>query len=620
MAALSAHDDLAREAIDVLVEHEESARCVLLAEDLVARGHPRYAGELLSRVDALSAAARAFAEANLPRRAAQAYELSGSPIEAAKVLEAALRAERGDDASRLALAQLLARHDRTEAAIRNLQQLRRGHTHRAEGLPLLGRLLSSLGYEEAVREVQAEMHDLGIDEVCDADSGPAAKVDAEPPAPNEHAARRVLFGRYEVVRDVASTAHARVVEAIDRLTTERVAVKIFAASLRGAGRDALRRFEREARALSEVQHPAVVSLGAYYPEGPAMVLEWMPGGDLAGLMRSEPIAPARAAEIAGAVLAAIGHAHRLGILHRDVKPANILFDAIGTPRLSDFGAAHLGDLSTTATAGAIGTFAYMSPEQRLGRPATVASDLYAVGALLHEMLTGSPAEPVESGGTSRALRDAHPELTEAHDALLARLLARDPAERPADAYEARTSLSALDWPIHFATRPESRRPRESTRPPPNGGDRLSPVVDVAESRHAGRLMHDEWLGRDILVLPLDEASLDAARAFARASHTSLPTVLRVLTAEKQIWIDRPLGRCLADLGRGPSPDELDRLQEAISALHAAGGAHGTLDDEHLYDGCGELCIAFPRELSDPAQPNEEVQRADVSALERLQSS
>src|SRR5206468_3801550 len=140
--------------------------------------------------------------------------------------------------------------------------------------------------------------------------------------------------------------------------------------------------EREARALAQLRHSNVVPMRDYIPEGPAIVLGWMPGGSLADLMRREAIAPARAIEIACAVLGALGEAHRLGILHRDVKPSNVLFDAIGASRLSDFGAAHLGDLSTTATAGAIGTFAYMSPEQRLGRPATIASDLYAVGAIL----------------------------------------------------------------------------------------------------------------------------------------------------------------------------------------------------------------------------------------------
>src|SRR6185436_12174263 len=197
-------------------------------------------------------------------------------------------------------------------------------------------------------------------------------------------------------RDVATTQHARVIEAFDRINGDLVAVKLLAGIHEGTGRDALLRFEREARALAQLRHPNVVPLRAYHPEGPAIVLAWMSGGSLADRIQEAALAfaPARAIEIACAVLSALGEAHRLGILHRDVKPSNVLFDDVGATRLSDFGAAHLGDLSSTATAGAIGTFAYMSPEQRLGRPASLTSDLYSAGVLLAELLTGEAPSPV----------------------------------------------------------------------------------------------------------------------------------------------------------------------------------------------------------------------------------
>ncbi|MEJ7728617.1 MAG: serine/threonine-protein kinase [Polyangiaceae bacterium] len=236
----------------------------------------------------------------------------------------------------------------------------------------------------------------------------------------------LLFGRYRMTREVVTTPHARIAEAVDAITGERVAVKIFASSSESAGRDALLRFEREARALAQLRHPNAVPLRAYLPEGPAMVIPWMPGGSLADMMRREPVAPARAMEIVSAVLDALGEAHRLGILHRDVKPSNVLFDDVGTPRLGDFGAAHLGDLSSTATAGAIGTFAYMSPEQRLGKPATVASDLYGAGAMLYELLTGEAADPARNGRLEPPPSACHPDLGSEHDVAVARLLAEDP--------------------------------------------------------------------------------------------------------------------------------------------------------------------------------------------------
>ena len=131
-----------------------------------------------------------------------------------------------------------------------------------------------------------------------------------------------------------------------------------------------------------------------------------PGGTLERMLTTTgALAPARAVEIASGMLAALGEAHRLGILHRDVKPANVLFDEAGGARLSDFGVAHLGDVSTTATAGVFGTLAYMSPEQREGRPATARSDVFAAGTMLREMLTGD-----RSRGSPRALARAR--LTE----------------------------------------------------------------------------------------------------------------------------------------------------------------------------------------------------------------
>src|SRR6185369_11871861 len=125
---------------------------------------------------------------------------------------------------------------------------------------------------------------------------------------------------YETVREIAATPHARVLEAEDRVTGERVAVKLLAGLSGQEGRDALFRFEREARALAQLRHPNVVPLRAYHPEGPAIVLAWMSGGTLVDRLRGQPMAPARAVEIACALLSALGEAHRLGILHRDVKP------------------------------------------------------------------------------------------------------------------------------------------------------------------------------------------------------------------------------------------------------------------------------------------------------------
>src|SRR5262249_26617468 len=150
------------------------------------------------------------------------------------------------------------------------------------------------------------------------------------------------------------------------------------------------------------------------------------------MLTSEPLTPARAVEIAQAVLSALGEAHRLGVIHRDVKPANVLFDEAGVTRLRDFGVAPLSDLSATPTAGVIGTLGYMSPEQREGRPATVRSDVFGVGAILWEMLTGE--RPEAAGGATLRVRPSavHRDLDARHDALVLSFIAEDEAARPED--------------------------------------------------------------------------------------------------------------------------------------------------------------------------------------------
>jgi eukaryotic-like serine/threonine-protein kinase len=588
LAALGGDQPLAMEAIDAIATTLPAMEARRAAEDLAARGFGKQAGALFDRVGAHAEAGQAYAAAGEARDAARSFDRAGMPADGARALEAALRMRPSDGAARLELGRLLARHGRTEAAVRALQALDPAAPERALALPLLGRCLVELGLEEAARTLREEMDRLGI-----ADEAPAAE-----PLPARDASQGggpLILGRYETLREVAVTPNARLIEATDRVTHDRVAVKLLV-NVGESGRDALYRFEREARALAQLRHPNVVPLRAYHPEGPAIVLAWMSGGSLADRMRGDPVAPARAVEIACALLSALGEAHRLGILHRDVKPSNVLFDDVGAARLSDFGAAHLGDLSSTATAGAIGTFSYMSPEQRLGRPATIASDVYGVGVLLAELLTGEAPSPV----ADRAIVDpppseVHPDLRPTHDAAVSALLREEPTQRPADAFEARRLLLGLTWPERVWARPKrlSERPR-SVRPKGTEEARLVPAVGAGDGRYAVQLHHDVWLDRDVIVLEGDPATLDRARAFARAGHPALPTVLRVDRESGAVWIAAPLGKALADEPRAITPGQAARLADAIAALHAAGGAHGHVDREHLYVHDGEVVIAYPR--------------------------
>ncbi|MDI1482074.1 protein kinase [Polyangium sp. y55x31] len=606
LAALGGDDATAREAIARIAERLPREIALASASDLRSRGFGTYAGALYARIGEHAEAAGAFVAAGEVLQAAESFERAGQPAEAARALESALRQRPDQAAPRLALGALLARHGRTEGAIKALQQIDVAAPERAAALPLLARCFEEVGLAEAARETRAEMARLGVRE-----EPPTKDATREPARKNDRRGGGVvLFGRYETTREIASSAHARLVEAIDRISGERVAVKIFSGLVEGAGRDALQRFEREARALERLRHPNVVPLHQYVPEGPAMVLAFMRGGSLADKMREGPMAPARAVEIACLLLSALGEAHRLGILHRDVKPANVLFDDAGTAMLSDFGAAHLGDLSSTATAGAIGTYAYMSPEQRLGRPAGITSDLYAVGAVLYELLTGEPAEPTRGRFQGGAPSEKNPELGPEHDAAVAALLAEEPDRRPEDAFEARRALSALRWPEALPRRWTAMQGSE--RPAaPREGDRLGPPLALGDGRDMASLRHDAWLDREVLVIPMDEESLARARAFARTGHPALPTVLRVDRAAGEIWVAPPLGKALADAPRTLDPAAIARLEQALAALAAVGGAHGYVDAQHLYWFDGELELAWPR------KPATDAAQRDLAAIEAL---
>jgi serine/threonine protein kinase len=402
---------------------------------------------------------------------------------------------------------------------------------------------------------------------------------------------------------VASSPSARVLECIDVVRGDRVAVKVFASwNAQGTGRDALARFEREVRAMRALDHPGVVPLRDFVPEGPAIVLAWMAGGTLERMLATTgALAPARAVEIAMSVLAALGDAHRLGILHRDVKPANVLFDEAGGARLGDFGVAHLGDVSTTATAGVFGTLAYMSPEQREGRPATARSDLYSVGVMLGEMLTGE--RPVPGQAPRRKPSDAHRELDERHDAVVGLLTSPAPDARPADAFEARAALASLPWPATIDAVVANAGPRSDRR------SSAAPGAGRLEVHQDGTVV-DQWTGRRIERVPLSPGALARARVFALADHPALQLVLRLDRDDNTVWLEAPRG---AALDRALRPDERARLAAALDALHAAGGVHGSVDAAHVVvDDDGGALLRFAA----TAEPTATAER-DHLALARL---
>ena len=258
----------------------------------------------------------------------------------------------------------------------------------------------------------------------------------------------VLAGRYRIDAPIGVGGMASVYRAADLRLERDVAVKVLLPNL-AADPALAQRFEREALALAATSHPSVVKVFDVEPGDPATgrepfyVMELCDGGSLADRLRTRGrLEPGEVVDVIGAVAAGLADLHARGFVHRDVKPHNILFDH-ERARLADFGLARSEEASEltslTASGATVGTLAYIAPELLRGDPATPASDVYALGVVAFQGLTGrlprpatAVAELVESHGEPAPTASSIvPELGTAFDAPIAAALATDPTARPA---------------------------------------------------------------------------------------------------------------------------------------------------------------------------------------------
>jgi serine/threonine protein kinase len=265
--------------------------------------------------------------------------------------------------------------------------------------------------------------------------------------------KEVLAGRYELGAVIGRGGMGVVRRGLDLRLRRTVAIKLLQPD-HGASADVRNRFEDEARAAAQLSHPAAVTVFDSGEDGDVayLVMECLPGRTLADELAEGPAAPERVHELAVDLLGALHAAHSLGILHRDVKPANVLITEQGRPKLADFGIAKLAEgADHTLTGLIIGTPAYLAPERLSGGVATPATDLYSLAVMLYEALTG---EKPFSGDTPLAvaysLQTATPApiaercpgidrpLAEAID----RAMAREPSERFGSAAEMLDLLSS----------------------------------------------------------------------------------------------------------------------------------------------------------------------------------
>lgn len=246
-------------------------------------------------------------------------------------------------------------------------------------------------------------------------------------------------GRYELHRRLGAGGMGIVVQATDTRLDREVAIKLLADNL-AADETARERFLREARAAARLSDPHIVQVHDVDEEGgrPYLVMELVDGPSLGDVLAADgPLDPREVRHVAADALAGIARAHDQGVLHRDIKPGNFLRAPSGVIKVTDFGVAHAGDGPELTRAGmVVGTAPYLAPERAAGAPATVGTDLYALGATLHELLTGSRPP---SDASARAELDAGVPVTLGH--LIDRLLARDPQQRPASAQAALALLA-----------------------------------------------------------------------------------------------------------------------------------------------------------------------------------
>ncbi|MGN6372907.1 MAG: Stk1 family PASTA domain-containing Ser/Thr kinase [Solirubrobacteraceae bacterium] len=262
----------------------------------------------------------------------------------------------------------------------------------------------------------------------------------------------LIDGRYKVLSRIGSGGMADVYLAEDELLGRRMALKLLHHRF-AADQEFVERFRREASSAAGLSHPNVVAVfdrgewdGTYY-----IAMEYLPGRSLKSVIREHgPLSPQDAIDITTQIVLALRFAHKRGIIHRDIKPHNVILDEEGRAKVTDFGIARAGASDMTLTGSIMGTAQYLSPEQAQGHAVTEASDLYAVGVVLYELLTGSVPFDGESAVTIAMQQVTaepvppsrrNPAVGPALDAVVLRALAKDPAQRYATADELLAALA-----------------------------------------------------------------------------------------------------------------------------------------------------------------------------------
>jgi serine/threonine protein kinase len=390
---------------------------------------------------------------------------------------------------------------------------------------------------------------------------------------------RVLADRYAVGELLGRGGMAEVYLATDRVLDRPVAVKVLGGWLAHDG-TFVERFRREALASARISHPNLVAVfdagsedGVHY-----IVMEHVRGETLADVLRRDGrLEPNRATRIATSVADALGVAHAAGIVHRDVKPANVMLTPDGRTKLTDLGIARgIEGESITRASSILGTAGYVSPEQARGDRVDHRSDIYSLGCVLYEMLTGR--QPFEADNpVAVAFKHVHeaplpPTSLEASippalEAVVLRAMEKDPASRFPSVANMTSALNDRTAPV---------RPFEDTRPLPVAGT-TTPTPTEALPRRADRPPPRR---RNVLLLLLLVAlALIAALAFAAFDSDPRPAATQRRSPSATPSTPAPTTPPPTTQAPPPSPDSVEAAAAALDALVAEGLADGTISEK-----------------------------------------
>jgi serine/threonine-protein kinase len=266
------------------------------------------------------------------------------------------------------------------------------------------------------------------------------------------------IGRYEIKQVIGRGGMASVYLAFDPSFKRDVAVKVLPRESVGKGENSLERFKKELETIASLEHPAIVPV---YDVGeqdgqPYFVMRYMAGGSLSVLIQEGKLSLQDTARIIERIAVALDHAHKLNVIHRDIKPDNILFDLNANPYISDFGVAKLTEVSVDANTESrvVGTPGYMSPEQAYDQRVDARSDVYALGVVIYQMLTGRSIERFSTNTSIERVRayleqpipeilEVNPNLPPEVDTIIKTAMAKDKLDRYETAIDLARALNLV---------------------------------------------------------------------------------------------------------------------------------------------------------------------------------